>query len=86
VRWEPAPTGQANEGAGARWLRAEGYGKMFAAGARNRQAMSCLIGPDAFAEVDRMCRQYPDTPVIIDHLGRIGADGVIRDTKQLKLR
>jgi predicted TIM-barrel fold metal-dependent hydrolase len=63
----------------ARWLEPPGYGKMFAAGARNRQAMSCLIGPDALPEVDRMCRKYPDTPVIIDHLARIGIDGTIRD-------
>lgn len=62
-----------------KWLRPEGYQKMFAAGARNNQAMSCLIDPDGLPELDRMCREYPDTPVIIDHLARIGADGVIRD-------
>ncbi len=60
------------------WLRPEGYKKMFAAGARNEQAMACLIGPDALPDLDRMCAAYPDTPVIIDHLARIGADGVIR--------
>jgi predicted TIM-barrel fold metal-dependent hydrolase len=63
----------------ARWLEPAGYEKMFAAGARNNQAMSCLIGPDALPEVERMCRKYPATPVIIDHLCRIGADGTIRD-------
>jgi predicted TIM-barrel fold metal-dependent hydrolase len=26
-----------------------------------------------------MCRKYPDTPVIIDHLCRIGANGTIED-------
>jgi predicted TIM-barrel fold metal-dependent hydrolase len=26
-----------------------------------------------------MCRKYPDTPVIIDHLCRIGANGTIAD-------
>jgi predicted TIM-barrel fold metal-dependent hydrolase len=62
-----------------RWLRPEGYRKMFAAGARNNQAMACLINPDALPELDRMCKEFPDTPVIIDHLARIGADGVIRD-------
>jgi predicted TIM-barrel fold metal-dependent hydrolase len=68
-----------NEGAGEGWLQAEGYGKMFAAAARNNQAMSCLINPDALPDLDRMCKQYPDTPVIVDHLCRIGADGTIRD-------
>jgi predicted TIM-barrel fold metal-dependent hydrolase len=62
-----------------RWLRPEGYRKMFAAGARNNQAMSCLIGPDGLPELERMCAEYPDTPVIIDHLCRVGADGLIRD-------
>jgi predicted TIM-barrel fold metal-dependent hydrolase len=68
-----------NEGSGENWLQAEGYGKMFAAGARNNQALSCLINPDALPDLERMCGKYPDTPVIIDHLCRIGADGTIRD-------
>ncbi len=62
-----------------RWLEPAGYGTMFAAGAKNRQAMSCLIYPRALPELHRMCRKYPDTPVIIDHLCRIGMDGTIRD-------
>src|SRR5262249_58667201 len=62
----------------AKWLQPAGYGKMFAAGAKNNQAMSCLIDPDGLPEVDRMCRKFPDTPVIIDHLSRIGVDGTIR--------
>ena len=56
----------------AKWLEPAGYGKMFAAGAKNNQAMSCLIDPDALPELDRMCKKFPDTPVIIDHLCRIG--------------
>jgi predicted TIM-barrel fold metal-dependent hydrolase len=63
----------------ARWLEPSGYVTMFAAGAKNNQAMSCLIDPDALPELDRMCRKFPDTPVIIDHLCRIGASGVIAD-------
>ena len=62
-----------------KWLQPEGYGRMFAAGARNNQAMSCLIDPDGLPELDRLCGKFPDTPVIIDHLCRIGADGTIRD-------
>jgi predicted TIM-barrel fold metal-dependent hydrolase len=62
-----------------KWLEPAGYSKMFDAGARNNQAMSCLINPDALPEVDRMCKKFPKTPVIIDHLSRIGADGTIRD-------
>jgi predicted TIM-barrel fold metal-dependent hydrolase len=62
-----------------RWLQPPGYAKMFAAGAKNNQAISCLIGPDALPELDRMCRRFPDTPVIVDHLCRIGVDGTVRD-------
>ncbi len=61
-----------------RWLEPAGYKSMFATAARTGQALSCLIDPTGFAEVDRMCRLYPDSKVIIDHLGRIGGDGTIR--------
>jgi predicted TIM-barrel fold metal-dependent hydrolase len=70
---------KANEGKGEGWLRAAGYGEMFAAAAKHKQAISCLINPDALPELERMCRKYPATPIIIDHLCRIGADGTIRD-------
>jgi predicted TIM-barrel fold metal-dependent hydrolase len=65
----------------ARWLVPAGYAAMFATAARTGQALSCLIDPDGFREVDRMCRRFPQTRVIIDHLGRIGAgpNGAIRD-------
>lgn len=62
----------------ASWLRPDGYGRMFAFGARRNLAMSCLIDPDGLPELDRMCGDYPLTPVIIDHLCRIGVDGNIR--------
>lgn len=62
----------------ARWLEPPGYAAMFAAAAETRQALSCLINPEAFPEVDRMCGRFPETTVIIDHLGRIGVDGIIR--------
>jgi predicted TIM-barrel fold metal-dependent hydrolase len=63
----------------ARWLEPPGYAAMFATAAQTGQALSCLIDPDGFPEVDRMCRRFPETCVIIDHLGRIGAgpDGAI---------
>lgn len=62
----------------ARWLEPEGYKAMFARAARSGQALSCLIDPDGFAQVDWICHAFPDAPVLIDHLGRIGADGTIR--------
>ncbi len=68
-----------NEGAGERWLQPDGYGKMFAAAAKNDQAISCLVNPDALPEIDRMCEKYPDTPVIVDHLARIGVGGKVEE-------
>jgi predicted TIM-barrel fold metal-dependent hydrolase len=62
-----------------KWLEPPGFAKMFEAGAKNNQALSCLIDPGGLPEVDRMCRRYPDTPVVIDHLARIGVDGTVRD-------
>ncbi|WP_020474420.1 amidohydrolase family protein [Zavarzinella formosa] len=62
-----------------KWLEPDGYSEMFAEGAKANQAMSCLINPADLPELDRMCAKFPDTPVIIDHLCRIGGDGTIRD-------
>ena len=64
----------------ARWLEPAGYAAMFATAAQTGQALSCLIDPDGFPEVDRMCRRFPETTVIIDHLGRIGAGPTERST------
>jgi predicted TIM-barrel fold metal-dependent hydrolase len=62
-----------------KWLEPPGYAAMFEAGAKNNQAMSCLIDAAGLPEVDRMCGKFPDTPVIIDHLARVGVDGTVRD-------
>ena len=66
-------------GAGPRWLDHPGYHEMFEAGARENLAISFLMDPVDIPEVDRMCGLYPDTPVIVDHLCRIGADGEFRE-------
>ncbi len=63
----------------ARWLETESMHRMWSTGAKEGLSMCCLINPDALIPLDRMCRDFPDTPVVIDHLARIGADGVIRD-------
>ncbi|MFO0867163.1 MAG: amidohydrolase family protein [Gemmataceae bacterium] len=63
----------------ATWLQPSGYERMFAFAAQRNLGMSCLIEPAGFAEIDRMCRRFPETPVLIDHLGRIGLDGEIRE-------
>src|SRR5262249_6697749 len=64
-------------GAGVEWMENPGYDKMFKAAAANNLALSFLINPDDLPEVDRMCTKYPDAPVIIDHMCRIGSSGKI---------
>jgi predicted TIM-barrel fold metal-dependent hydrolase len=63
----------------AKWLDTPGMAAMWATGAKTRQAMCLLINPDDLAATDAMCGKFPDTPVVIDHFARIGADGMIRD-------
>jgi len=62
-----------------KWLETPGMAAMWKAAAETRQAMCLLINPADLPAADAMCAKYPDTPVVIDHFGRIGADGEIRD-------
>ncbi|MGH7202272.1 MAG: amidohydrolase family protein [Planctomycetaceae bacterium] len=68
-----------------RWLSGEGMHRMWTAGAEDHLAMCCLIDPPELDPLDRMCRDFPETPVVIDHLCRIGVGGAIdpRDVKAL---
>jgi predicted TIM-barrel fold metal-dependent hydrolase len=60
-----------------RWLDTPGLPKMFAHGAKERLAICCLIDANALPALSRYCEKYPDTPVVIDHLARIGVTGQI---------
>ena len=62
------------------WLDGEGYERMFRAGAEEGLAVCPLIDPDGLPALSRMCERFPETPVIIDHLCRIGARGPVADT------
>lgn len=61
------------------WLDTAGMQAMWKCGAQEQLAMCPLLSPDALASVDSMCARYPETPVVIDHLARIGVNGQIRD-------
>jgi predicted TIM-barrel fold metal-dependent hydrolase len=50
---------------------------MFQCGAEENLALCPLVNPDALPAIGRMCERFPDTPVIIDHLARIGAGSPI---------
>lgn len=62
-----------------KWLDTPGMAEMWKTGAATRQAMCLLINPADLAATDAMCEKNPDTPVVIDHFARVGADGQIRD-------
>ena len=63
----------------ASWLDGEGYEKMFRCAGEQRLALCPLIDSAALNAVDRYCEKFPETPVVIDHLARIGAAGVITE-------
>ncbi len=60
------------------WLSGPGMERMWRCGSETGLAMCHLINPDVLPVVDRMCERFPDTPVVIDHLARIGIDGQVR--------
>lgn len=62
------------------WLDHEGFDEMFRCGAEKNLAMCTLLDPWALPDLARQCEKFPDTPVVIDHLARIGADGEIRES------
>ena len=60
------------------WLDEPSMHTMWKTGAEEDLAMCCLIDPDALPAIDRMCRRYPKTTVVIDHFSRIGESGEIK--------
>lgn len=70
---------------GKTWLQDEGMHEMWRTAAETRQNMCCLINPADLPDVEAMCARYPETPVVIDHFGRVGIDGRIRPQDLLAL-
>lgn len=60
------------------WLKTAGMKSMWKTGADQNLAMCHLINPEFLPSVKKMCQQYRETPVVIDHFARIGVDGKIR--------
>jgi predicted TIM-barrel fold metal-dependent hydrolase len=58
----------------------EGMAAMWKCGAEEGLAMCPLIDAKYLPAIDRMCRRFPETPVVVDHFARIGIDGVIRES------
>ena len=64
------------------WASSSGMREMWRVGAEAGLAMCCLTDPDALPDITRMCRDHPETPVVIDHFARIGMRGAA-DPNQL---
>ncbi len=62
-----------------KWLKGPGMAEMWRTASDTRQAMCCLANPEDLPVIDAMCRRFPETPVVVDHFGRVGVDGEIRD-------
>ncbi len=63
-----------------RWIHSPGMQTMWRTAAETGQAICALINPDALPLIDRMCQRWSQTPVVVDHFGRIGLDGQIRSS------
>lgn len=57
------------------WLSSSTMQQMWKAGAEHRLSMCCLMDVNGLPALDRMCRMNPETPVVIDHICRIGVTG-----------
>jgi len=67
------------------WCDSDGFERMFRAGAEDRLALCPLITPVALPALRRRCDQFPETPVIIDHLCLIGEGGPIKESEVVAL-
>jgi predicted TIM-barrel fold metal-dependent hydrolase len=63
----------------AGWLETVNMRKMWHLAGEQKLAICALVGPDALPALHRMCEDFPDTTLVIDHMARIGMDGVVRD-------
>jgi predicted TIM-barrel fold metal-dependent hydrolase len=70
----------------ARWEHSDDMKKMWAHAADHGQAICLLADPEALPAIQRMCRAYPKTRVVIDHFARIGMKGPIRRSDLDQLR
>ena len=61
------------------WLDSPGMHALWRCGAMEQVAICPLIESDDLPAVDRMCREFPETPVVVDHCAGIGSDGQFRE-------
>jgi predicted TIM-barrel fold metal-dependent hydrolase len=60
-------------------LEGEGLDRMFRFAAQENLVLCLLVNPVALPAVLRRCVAFPDTPVVIDHLARLGMAGPVSE-------
>jgi len=58
-------------------LEGEGLDRMFRFAAKENLVLCLLINPEALPAVGRRCENFPDAPLVIDHLARLGMAGPV---------
>jgi predicted TIM-barrel fold metal-dependent hydrolase len=61
----------------AKQLESGAWDRMFQAAAEKGMVLCTLINPEFLPALSRVCARFPETPVVVDHLGRIGMSGPI---------
>ena len=64
------------------WVTSGSMHRLWRMAAQQRFAVCPLINPEDIRHVAALCRQFPDTTVVIDHFARIGLSGTI-ETERL---
>lgn len=59
------------------WLATPGMQEMWKVAADEGLNICLLINPETLAAVNKMCIQYPQTPVVVDHFARVGMAGPV---------
>lgn len=74
-----------DKNAGPQTFAGGGLPKMFQCAAQEQMTMSLLTNPNALPAIPKYCERFPDTPIAIDHLGRVGGQGTIVESDVLAL-
>ena len=67
------------------WIDAPVVRQMWQAAAEAGHWICCLADEQALPAIRRMCEAFPETPVVIDHFGRIGVTGIIEEASLKEL-
>ncbi|WDI41668.1 amidohydrolase family protein [Bremerella sp. P1] len=68
----------ANAESAASWIDSPEMSVMWKTAGDTGQAICLLANPDALPAIEKLCRKFPKTRVVVDHFGRIGVDGSMR--------